>query len=85
MFCEANSFRRVPHLPYSPDLALSGFFLFGYTKHCLKGSFFSSEEELLLEIQNVLRGKSLAMLLAVFEDWMERLVWVAAYEDHCCS
>jgi hypothetical protein len=30
-------------------------------------------------------GKSLANLLAVFEDWMERLVWVAAHENHYYS
>jgi hypothetical protein len=48
--------------------------LVGYMKHCLKESSFSSEKELLLEIQDVLKGQSSATLLAVFEDWMERLV-----------
>jgi hypothetical protein len=35
-FCEENGLRLAPHPPYSPDLAPSDFFLFGYVKERLK-------------------------------------------------
>jgi hypothetical protein len=35
-FCEENELRLAPHPPYSPDLELSDFFLFGYVKERLK-------------------------------------------------
>jgi hypothetical protein len=56
IFWKANSLRRVPHLPYSPDLAPSDFFLSGYMKHCLKRFFFCSAEKLLFEIHDILMG-----------------------------
>jgi histone-lysine N-methyltransferase SETMAR len=46
-FCEENGLRLAPHPPYSSDLAPSNFFLFGYAKEPLKGMMFSSYEELL--------------------------------------
>jgi hypothetical protein len=42
IFCEENGVRLAPHLPYSPDLAPSDFFLFGYVKKCLEGMVFPS-------------------------------------------
>jgi hypothetical protein len=36
-----NSLKRAPHPPYSPDLALSDFDLFGYVKHQLQGHEFT--------------------------------------------
>jgi hypothetical protein len=69
----------------SPDLAPPYLFLFGHIKNCLKTVSFSSEEELLLEIREVLREILSAILLDVFEDWMERLVSVTAHESHYYS
>jgi hypothetical protein len=46
-FCEENAVRFAPHPPYSPDLAPSDIFLFGYVKERLKGMVFPSYEELL--------------------------------------
>jgi hypothetical protein len=54
-------------------------------KHCLKGVSFCSKEELFLEIHVALRGISFATLLAAFEDWMERLVWLVIHECHYSS
>jgi hypothetical protein len=39
-FCEENGLRLVLYSPYSADLALSDFFLFGHIKHCLGESLF---------------------------------------------
>jgi transposase len=44
--CEENRLWLAPHPPYSPDLAPSDFFLFGYVKERLKGMVFPSYEEL---------------------------------------
>jgi transposase len=52
-FCEENGLRLALHAPYSPDLAPSDFFLFGYVKERLKGIVFLSYEELLDAIGEV--------------------------------
>jgi hypothetical protein len=54
-------------------------------KYCLKGASFSLEEELFLDIYEILMGISLTTLLAAFEDWIKRLIFMAAYEDHYYS
>jgi histone-lysine N-methyltransferase SETMAR len=76
-FCEENGLRLVPHPPYSPDLAPSGFFLFGYVKEHLKGMVFSSYEELFDAIGEVVTGIKSETLTAVFGHWMERLKWMS--------
>jgi hypothetical protein len=76
-FCEANGLRLAPHPPYSPDLAPSDFFLFGYVKKRLKVMAFRSYEELLNAIGEVVAGIESETLTAAFEHWMERLEWVS--------
>jgi histone-lysine N-methyltransferase SETMAR len=76
-FREANGLRPAPHPPYSPDLAPSHFFLFGYVKECLKGMLFRSYEELLNAIGEVVTGIESETLTAVFEHRMERIEWVS--------
>jgi histone-lysine N-methyltransferase SETMAR len=72
-FREANGLRLALHPSYSPDLAPSDFFLFGYVKECLKGIVFPSYEELLDAIGEVVTGIESETLTAVFEHWMETL------------
>jgi histone-lysine N-methyltransferase SETMAR len=76
-FYEENGLRLAPHPPYSPDLAPSDFFLFGYVKEHLKGIAFPSCEELLGAIGEVGTGIESETLTAVFEHWMERLEWMS--------
>jgi transposase len=76
-FCEENGLRPALHPPYSPDLAPSDFFLFGYVKERLKGTVCPSYEELLDVIGEVVTGIESETLIAVFEHWMERLEWVS--------
>jgi hypothetical protein len=52
-FCEENGLRFAPHPPYPPDVAPSDFFLFGYVKERLKGMAFSSYEQSLDAIGEV--------------------------------
>jgi hypothetical protein len=61
-----------PNPPYSPDLAPSDFFLFGYIKERLKGMVLLSYEELLEAIGEVVTAIESETLTAVFEHWMER-------------
>jgi hypothetical protein len=50
----ASVFKRTPHPPYSPDVAPSDFFLFGYVMHELEGKHYTSEDELYEDIVGIL-------------------------------
>jgi transposase len=76
-FCKENGLRLVSHPPYSPDLALTNFFLFGYVKEHLKGMVFPSYEEFLDAIDEVVTGIESETLTAVFGHWIKRLEWVS--------
>jgi hypothetical protein len=66
-FCEESGLRLAPHPSYSPDLAPSDFFLFGYVKERLKAMVFPLYEELLDTIGEVVTGIESETLTAVFE------------------
>jgi hypothetical protein len=68
-----NRMKQVPHLPYSLDLALSGFFLFGYVKGKLMGCRAEIPYELLVRIRVILAEIPRETLNAAFLEWMERL------------
>jgi hypothetical protein len=65
------------HPPYSPDLASSDSFLFGYVKARLKGMVFPLYEELLNAIGEMVIGIESETLTAESYNWMERLEWVS--------
>jgi hypothetical protein len=67
------SLHRARHLPHSPNLALSDFWLFGYLKEVLQGSSFHEPDELLFALQEILREVDHSTLDAVFQEWMIRL------------
>jgi hypothetical protein len=60
------------HLPYSPDLEPSDFYLFGYVKRCLTGLLFEDADQLLAAVEGVLEGIEKMTLEAVFLEWMDR-------------
>jgi hypothetical protein len=68
-----NQMKQAPHLPYSPDLAPSDFFLFGYAKGKLMEYCAETPFELLVRIQVILAEIPGETLNAVFLEWMERL------------
>lgn len=70
-------FSRAPHPPYSPDLAPSDFYLFGYIKNRLKGKRFKSRDDLKEEIFEILRSISIEKRKSVFEEWIHRCQWVS--------
>lgn len=73
-------FKRAPHPPYSPDLAPSDFYLFGYIKEKLKGCFFDTIEELKAKIILILEEISEEKRKEVFLSWIKRCDWVASHE-----
>jgi hypothetical protein len=65
--------KSAPHppYPYSPDLAPSDFYLFGYVKKCLAGLSFEDADQLLAAVEGVLEGSKKLTLQAVFLEWMD--------------
>jgi hypothetical protein len=76
-FCAENGLRLTTHRPYSPDLAPSDFYLFGYVKDRLQAMVFASRGELLAGIGGVLDEIPPETLPRVFKHWIERLEWVS--------
>jgi hypothetical protein len=72
----------APHLPDSPELVPSDFFLFGYVKRALGRVEFPSKKALLIGIQLVLSHRTPDTLRAIFAKWVERLNWIAFNECH---
>lgn len=73
-------FKRTPHPPYSPDIAPSDFYLFGYIKERLKGCFFDTVEDLREKILMILREISEEKRKEVFLTWIRRCDWVVSHE-----
>jgi hypothetical protein len=63
----------VPHPPYSPDIAPSDFFLFGYLKHKPQGCSYDSADELFSAIMDLAENLGKSLLHRVFDEWMPRL------------
>jgi hypothetical protein len=75
-FCEAHGILRIPHPPYSQDLASSDFWLFARIKIALADAKFDEPEQLLDGISEFLDTISVEELGAVVEEWVERMRWV---------
>jgi hypothetical protein len=65
--------KSAPHPLYSPDLAPSDFYLFGYVKRCLAGFSFEDADQLLAAVEGVLEAIEKVTLQAIFLEWMDRL------------
>lgn len=66
-------FTRMPHPPYSPDLAPCDFGVFGTVKESFEGQEFETEDELLSAIVRFLNSKSQEFWFSLFENWKKRL------------
>jgi hypothetical protein len=44
------------HIPYSPDLAPSHFYLFAYVNKCLAGLSFEDTDQLLAAVEDIREG-----------------------------
>jgi hypothetical protein len=65
--------KSAPQHPYSPDLGLSDFCLFGNVKQCLAGLSFEDADQLFAAVEGVREGIEKVTLQAVFLEWMDRL------------
>jgi hypothetical protein len=65
-FITGNRIGGVPHPPYSPDLALSGFWLFGHVKTSLVGQTFDEPGQLLEAITELLNEIQPLEVVAIF-------------------
>jgi hypothetical protein len=75
--------KSAPHHPYSPDLAPSDLYLFGYVKRCLAGLSFEDADQVLAAVGRVLKGMEKMTLQAVFLEWMDRLrKYIAINEEY---
>ena len=54
---ERNGYELIPHPAYSPDLALSDFFLFPNLKKDIHGLHFQSDEEVVTAVEEWVNGK----------------------------
>ena len=71
--------RLLPHPSYSPDLAPSDFFLFGYLKGRIMGQKFATSPELVANLSQIMSEIGKSVLQNVYEEWMGRLVWVITH------
>jgi hypothetical protein len=81
-FFRENHQGIAPYRPYAPNLALSGFFLFGHLRHALERAEFLSKEDFLAAIHSILSNLTIDTLRAVFAKWVGRMNWVALNEGH---
>jgi transposase len=75
---EGSNLVILPQPPYSPDLAPSDFFLFGYMKNQLRGKKSENTTELLIQISDVMKAITLETRLRVMKDWIWRIQSVIA-------
>jgi histone-lysine N-methyltransferase SETMAR len=72
-FITENHIGRVPHPPYSPDLAPPDFWLFGHMKSSLVGQTFEEPEQLLEAITKFVNEIQPPEVVAVFSHSAERV------------
>ena len=66
-------FCMLRHPPYSPDIAPSDFFLFGYIKEKLKNCHYGSTDRLMTAIYNIIDGIPPELIANVMRNWISRL------------
>jgi hypothetical protein len=71
--------KRAPHPAYSPDIAPSDFFLFGYIKEKQRGKVFDDTESLLQDIKEIFKNMEKGLLSRVYKAWIERMKWVITH------
>ena len=71
-FFDDNNFEVVPHVPYSPDLAPSDFWLFPTLKDTLRGRTFSSRSALATAIFQWSQRTPTEAFAAAMQSWRQR-------------
>ena len=73
MLLNGMQITTLPHPPYSPDLAPSDFWLFGHLKEILKGTRFTTADELAEAVRRELHNFKPHLLRRVYNSWIRRL------------
>ena len=80
---ERNVYELIPHHAYSPDLALSDFFLFPNLKKDIRGLHFRSDEEVVMAVEEWVSGKDPGFfnsgLMALEHRWSKCITLEANY------
>jgi hypothetical protein len=69
----ATKTRRIPAPAYSPDLSPSDFFLFGMFKERMSGTIYSSADELISAISELIASPPKDQLVSLYKNWMNHL------------
>jgi hypothetical protein len=64
---------RMPQPPYSPDLALSDFYLFPTVKEKLERTQMADEDQFFESLEAILRRIDQEELNRIFQAWVERV------------
>lgn len=72
-YIDNSGFNRMPHPPYSPDLAPSDFGLFGTIKKKMEGKPHNTEQELENHIIEIIDNFKPKFWEKLFMDWIKRL------------
>lgn len=64
---------RLEHPPYSPDIAPSDFFLFGFIKKLIEGMNFKDENDLYQKISETLHSIPKQYFINAYNEWLKRL------------
>jgi hypothetical protein len=68
--------RRIPAPVYSPDLSPTDIFLFRMLKERMSGTSYSSSDEVISAISELIASLPKDQLVSVYKNWMNRLNWV---------
>jgi len=83
-YIDRHFFHRLPHPPYSPDLAPSDFYLFGALKTSLTKCHGESREDLFENVRRLLAEINPDEFKSVFLTWMKRLQKVIDTNGEYC-
>ncbi|GFX18953.1 uncharacterized protein TNCV_322581 [Trichonephila clavipes] len=72
-FLTSNNITAMGLPPYSPDLAPCDFFLFPTVKSFLKGTHFTSIEEVQAKTENLLKGLPKSSFQNYYQQWQHRM------------
>jgi len=69
---ESHNIEKTPHPPFSPEIAPSDFYLFGYLKQTMAGQQYENPDQLYLAVDEILSEIPKDTLIGVFQTWERR-------------
>jgi transposase len=74
---------RIPAPAYSPDLSPNDFFLFGMLKERMSGISYSSPDELISAVSELITSLPKDQLVSIYKNWISRFNWVIKHQVEC--